>query len=132
MNPAFAPKNIKALYPLFWDKTREMVERITADKLETVEVVEWASRITLDLIGVAGLGRDFCAIQNAKNEMVKTYDVVPSPYAAPHREFGSSLGPHSFTYQTQLGYEPGSPIDTRDVQRHNIFEAEETQGEEIG
>ncbi|KAF5665631.1 cytochrome P-450 monooxygenase [Fusarium denticulatum] len=81
MNPAFAPRNIKALYPLFWDKTREMFERITADKPETVEVVEWASRITLDLIGVAGLGRDFGAIQDAKNEMVKTYNIVFQPSA---------------------------------------------------
>jgi cytochrome P450 len=81
MNPAFAPRNIKALYPLFWDKTREMVERIAADKLETVEVVEWSSRITLDLIGVAGLGRDFGAIQDAKNDMVKTYNIVFQPSA---------------------------------------------------
>ncbi|KAI8409300.1 hypothetical protein FOFC_09136, partial [Fusarium oxysporum] len=81
MNPAFAPRNIKALYPLFWDKTREMIERITADRLETVEVVEWASRITLDLIGVAGLGRDFGAIQDGQNEMVKTYNIVFQPSA---------------------------------------------------
>ncbi|ENH63244.1 Cytochrome P450 97B3, chloroplastic [Fusarium oxysporum f. sp. cubense race 1] len=81
MNPALAPRNIKALYPLFWNKTREMIERITADRLETVEVVEWASRITLDLIGVAGLGRDFGAIQDGQNEMVKTYNIVFQPSA---------------------------------------------------
>ncbi|RKK17843.1 hypothetical protein BFJ63_vAg2812 [Fusarium oxysporum f. sp. narcissi] len=81
MNPAFAPRNIKALYPLYWDKTREMIERITADRLETVEVVEWASRITLDLIGVAGLGRDFGAIQDGQNEMVETYNIVFQPSA---------------------------------------------------
>ncbi|KAH7205981.1 cytochrome P450 [Fusarium oxysporum] len=81
MNPAFAPRNIKALYPLFWDKTREMIEGIKTDRLEAVEVVEWASRITLDLIGVAGLGRDFGAIQDGQNEMVKTYNIVFQPSA---------------------------------------------------
>jgi cytochrome P450 len=81
MNPAFAPRNIKALYPLFWDKTREMIEKITADRAETVEVVEWASRTTLDLIGVAGLGKDFGAIKEEDNKLVKTYNVVFQPSA---------------------------------------------------
>ncbi|KAI1854763.1 hypothetical protein JX266_000881 [Neoarthrinium moseri] len=83
MNPAFAPRQIKALYPLFWDKAREMVEAITADEAKsnngTIEVVKWASRITLDLIGLAGLGRDFGAIRDEKNELVQTYNIIFQP-----------------------------------------------------
>ncbi|KAF4334286.1 isotrichodermin C-15 hydroxylase (cytochrome P-450 monooxygenase CYP65A1) [Fusarium beomiforme] len=48
---------------------------------ETIEIEEWTSRITLDLIGVAGLGRDFGAIQDEKIELVKTYNVVFQPSA---------------------------------------------------
>ena len=82
MNPAFAPRNIKSLYPLFWCKTLEMIEKIMHDQKTSdgvVEVTEWASRITLDLIGVAGLGRDFGAIQNKESKLVKTYETVFKP-----------------------------------------------------
>ncbi|KAF9765091.1 hypothetical protein IL306_002679 [Fusarium sp. DS 682] len=83
MNPAFAPRNVKELYPLFWDKTWQMIERITAGQVAsdngTVEVEEWASRITLDLIGIAGLGKDFGVIHDAKNDLVKAYNVVFQP-----------------------------------------------------
>ncbi|KAF4445507.1 hypothetical protein F53441_10760 [Fusarium austroafricanum] len=80
MNSAFAPRNIKALYSLLWENTREMVDRTTVERGDgMVEVEEWASRITLDLIGVAGLGRDFGAVQDEKNKLVKTYNVVFQP-----------------------------------------------------
>ncbi|KAJ4253465.1 hypothetical protein NW762_010623 [Fusarium torreyae] len=59
-----------------------MVEKITAEKKgddETIEVVGWASRVTLDLIGIAGLGKDFGAIQDENNKLVQIYNVVFQP-----------------------------------------------------
>ncbi|KAI0974684.1 cytochrome P450 [Xylaria arbuscula] len=87
--PAFSFRHVKDLYPLFWEKTREVVvamtEHINAELATNqsasavIEVGEWASRVTLDIIGVAGLGRDFGAIQNHNSELVQVYRRIMSP-----------------------------------------------------
>ena len=98
--PAFAFRHIKDLYPLFWGKAREgilaMTEQVSLDAARAsygqavesgagneklpegtvfLEATGWASRITLDTIGVAGLGRDFGAIKDSENELAKSYSV---------------------------------------------------------
>ncbi|KAK3362785.1 cytochrome P450 [Lasiosphaeria hispida] len=92
--PAFAFRRIKDLYPVFWSKSREcvdaMTEAIISDAAKTpeepgsrptsvIEVGTWASRATLDIIGVAGLGRDFGAIENPTNELNQTYQSLFRP-----------------------------------------------------
>ncbi|KAI0871587.1 cytochrome P450 [Hypoxylon argillaceum] len=95
--PAFAFRHIKDLYPVFWGKTREVVQAMTKDILadaakqstsphpETahnsavIEVGNWASRVTLDIIGIAGLGRDFGAIKDQNSELNETYRHVFQP-----------------------------------------------------
>lgn len=65
--PAFAFRHVKDLYPTFWTKSRELVKAISgAVRAETaqwssdekdapaVEIGQWTSRATLDIIGVAG------------------------------------------------------------------------------
>ncbi|EEY18356.1 cytochrome P450 2D20 [Verticillium alfalfae VaMs.102] len=44
-----------------------------------VEISGWASRVTLDIIGVAGLGRDFGAVRDPNNPLTKTYEYVFKP-----------------------------------------------------
>lgn len=82
--PAFSFRHIKELYPVFWSKSREMVEAIEAElKIKkpntSQEMGEWASRATLDIIGVAGLGQDFNAISNPDSKLNKTYRSVFAP-----------------------------------------------------
>ncbi|RYO98550.1 hypothetical protein DL764_007057 [Monosporascus ibericus] len=101
--PAFAFRHVKDLYPVFWDKGREVVEamaeHITARGLSSfsspseqmdperkgkrnsavIEVGDWASRATLDIIGVAALGKDFGAIRDPDTELGRTYRRVFSP-----------------------------------------------------
>ncbi|UKZ79519.1 hypothetical protein TrVFT333_007274 [Trichoderma virens FT-333] len=81
--PAFAFRHIKDLYPVFWDKSREVVQAMTAECGERgeaeFEAGEWASRVTLDIIGVAGLGRDFHAIQDDNSDIVQTYKFLFKP-----------------------------------------------------
>ncbi|KAK8140441.1 hypothetical protein PG984_000507 [Apiospora sp. TS-2023a] len=102
--PAFAFRHIKDLYPVFWQKSREAVQAMTKEVNEGVskiaaaqdgveggeessikkgwasfEVSEWASRATLDIIGVAGLGRDFGAIHNPDNELSSRYRILFRP-----------------------------------------------------
>ncbi|OCK98298.1 cytochrome P450 [Cenococcum geophilum 1.58] len=81
--PAFAYRHIKDLYPVFWNKSRELIEAldVTIQKLgipteqpySVVEIGNWVSRATLDIIGIAGLGRDFGAIEDPDNELNQTY-----------------------------------------------------------
>jgi len=82
--PAFAFRHVKDLYPTFWGKAREGVQAVTEhlrakqrsgnDKEEgVIEVSAWFLRMTLDIIGIAGLGRDFGAIKDPDNEMSQAY-----------------------------------------------------------
>ena len=81
--PAFAFRHIKELYPIFWSKSSELVQALkvhsetgsrNSDKPDTnVDVKDWTSRATLDVIGLAGLGRDFNAIKDPDNELIRTY-----------------------------------------------------------
>ncbi|KAI1134365.1 cytochrome P450 [Hypoxylon sp. FL0543] len=95
--PAFAFRHIKDLYPTFWEKGREVVQAMTktiiadtqneastqdpekAKKTAVIEVGGWASRVTLDIIGLTGLGKDFGAIENPDAELSETYRRVFKP-----------------------------------------------------
>ncbi|KAE8444589.1 hypothetical protein EG329_014420 [Mollisiaceae sp. DMI_Dod_QoI] len=99
--PAFAFRHVKDLYPTFWSKSREMVTAMTAyieaggiphDQLPdfqkgpevkndtaVLEAHEWASRATLDIIGVAGMGHDFGAIADPTSPLNQTYRAVFKP-----------------------------------------------------
>ncbi len=77
--PAFAFRHVKDLYPIFWSKSQEMTDRIvkttetSPDGSIVIEIREWASRATLDIIGVAGMGKDFDSLTNPENALFQTY-----------------------------------------------------------
>ena len=83
--PAFAFRHIKELYPIFWSKSSELIQALilssdTGDKPSaSIDVKDWASRATLDIIGLAGLGRDFDSIKDPENELIVTYKKIFSP-----------------------------------------------------
>lgn len=90
--PAFAFRHVKDLYPTFWSKSGEMVKAISAElqseasraysdekKAPVIEIAQWLSRATLDIIGVAGMGQDFGAIQDPNTELSSTYRSIFSP-----------------------------------------------------
>ncbi|EFQ29296.1 cytochrome P450 [Colletotrichum graminicola] len=100
--PAFAFRHVKDLYPLFWSKACEGVEAITeavhaeaangppeglsdpekaalGPDTAVLEIGSWASRTTLDIIGMAGMGRDFGAIRDPSNPLAQTYKQVFKP-----------------------------------------------------
>jgi cytochrome P450 len=85
--PAFNYRHIKDLYPIFWAKSREFARSLEKelDKKapdNVVEIGDWASRATLDIIGVAGLGQDFNAIQDPNTELNTTYRKIFAPSKA--------------------------------------------------
>ncbi|KAI4113095.1 MAG: hypothetical protein LQ345_005852 [Seirophora villosa] len=89
--PAFAYRHIKDLYPVFWSKAFEMVNAIMPTtqlegtdptelgKAPAIEIGNWSSRATLDIIGSAGVGRDFGAIQDPDTELSATYRKIFQP-----------------------------------------------------
>jgi cytochrome P450 len=86
--PAFSFRHIKDLYPIFWSKSREMINAMLSQIQESsptdqpssiIEIRDWSSRATLDIIGVAGLGQDFNAIADPTNELNLTYQTIFSP-----------------------------------------------------
>jgi cytochrome P450 len=85
--PSFQVKYIKELYPVFWNKTRGLVEGIERElegyshekEEHAIEFGEWATRVTLDIIGLAGMGRDFDAVRNADDELVGAYNELLEP-----------------------------------------------------
>lgn len=66
---------------MFWSKSREMTEAIKATmkagpEASVIEIRDWASRATLDIIGVAGMGQDFNALADPNNELNNTYKAI--------------------------------------------------------
>jgi cytochrome P450 len=86
--PSFGFRQIKNLYPLFWEKSIKMTQVIdtavwgslaveTGSKVDPKEVIDidhWASKATLDIIGVAGLGRDLNTLDNSHDEIAVLYE----------------------------------------------------------
>lgn len=103
--PAFSFRHVKELFPVFWSKSCEVVNAMSAEierkkgqgpsakalecnvqadvKVESDEAIfeihEWAGRATLDIIGLTGMGRDFSAIKNPNNELSQIYRTIFAP-----------------------------------------------------
>jgi cytochrome P450 len=86
--PAFAYRHVKDLYPTFWKKAQQVtaamtseIQKVGSEKIEqsAIDVGSWASRVTLDIIGVAGMGHDFNAIEDPKSELNSCYRAVFQP-----------------------------------------------------
>lgn len=89
--PAFHFRHVKDLYPVFWSKAQEVTQAMMtalqlsqqSEKPSSVqEITNWASRATLDIIGIAGMGKDFGAVANPNSELNATYRKIFSPNRA--------------------------------------------------
>ncbi|KAH8904667.1 putative cytochrome P450 monooxygenase [Coniochaeta sp. PMI_546] len=77
--PSFSFRNIKNLYPVFWAKAVEMADALDKQLLPgsndaVVQISDWAGRVTLDIVGLAAMGRDFDAVRDPHAEFHKKYD----------------------------------------------------------
>jgi cytochrome P450 len=133
--PAFNFRHVKDLYPIFWSKSQEMTDQISAtiknspDASSVVEIRDWASRATLDIIGVAGMGKDFDSITNPENELFETYrKIFGSNRGAQIIQLILSMIPHSVAVNLPLkrNDEIGNAIGTvKKVARDLIREKRE-------
>ncbi|KDQ07868.1 hypothetical protein BOTBODRAFT_38425 [Botryobasidium botryosum FD-172 SS1] len=67
MNPAFSAAHVRALTPVFLDKSYELrdswLRKISeGDGMHKTDIISWLSRTSLDIIGLAGFGYEFSAL----------------------------------------------------------------------
>ncbi|KAJ8093037.1 hypothetical protein PM082_020518 [Marasmius tenuissimus] len=83
-NPAFGPAQIRQLTGIFVDKSIELRDawkaqvEMTPDGTARINVSEWLSKMTLDVIGLAGFNYDFHAINAAdeENELNSAFQTI--------------------------------------------------------
>ncbi|KAH7926700.1 cytochrome P450 [Leucogyrophana mollusca] len=83
--PAFSIQNMRALVPLVFSKGNELKEKwieildsaggssVDSARETEIDVCHWISRATFDVIGLAGFGYNFNAIQKQSDELFSAY-----------------------------------------------------------
>lgn len=91
MAQSFAVKYIKGLYPLFWEKSMDLVKGIARELSQNskrdgpslvsgeTDVCDWAQRAALDIIGETGFGWEFNTLRNPDNELAKSFEQIFAP-----------------------------------------------------
>ncbi|KAH7124635.1 cytochrome P450 [Dactylonectria macrodidyma] len=85
--PAFSFRHIKNLYPMMWKKSITFTKRLRSEVTDDhgqgsdtpVDLNIWASKVTLDIIGVAGLGHEFNSVHNANDPLAQAYTELLDP-----------------------------------------------------
>lgn len=88
--PAFTFRAIKDLYPIFWEKSSQLTQGVNQQLIEgsgqkaadgetIVEINHWANQVTMDIIGMAALGRDFHALKNGEDPLIVNYEELLEP-----------------------------------------------------
>ena len=83
--PAFSGRLIRDLCPLFYAKGIALVDtmahRLSDSGSGTMELMGLTSRVTLDIIGAAGVGMDFNTTEDEDSQLAKLYSLVSNPPA---------------------------------------------------
>jgi cytochrome P450 len=83
ITPAFHFRHIKDLYPVFWAKSTEFCYAVQKDLTErpdrVLEIGHYSTQVTMDIIGLAGLGRDIGSLRNSEDELIKNYEEILEP-----------------------------------------------------
>ena len=65
LNPAFSPKSMREITPIFYPiahKLRDIIAKKVEDGDEEIDMSTWMSRAALDYIGQGGMGYEFDAL----------------------------------------------------------------------
>ncbi|KAG9258421.1 cytochrome P450 [Emericellopsis atlantica] len=80
--PAFGFRHIKDLYPMMYQKAETLARALrheTAGQTQTVELSTWASKVTIDIIGVAGMGRKLNVVEKGEDPIQTIYESLLEP-----------------------------------------------------
>ncbi|KAG2353762.1 cytochrome P450 [Suillus spraguei] len=83
MNPAFGPAQIRALTDIFVSKSIKLRDiwstmSVASEHTTRIDIMPWLSKMTLDVIGLAGFNYDFDALNttNKPNELNQAFSVM--------------------------------------------------------
>lgn len=82
MNPAFGPAQIRSLIPVFNDKALQMCELWESQILDspsdgvTMDILAAMNRVTLDIVGLAGFGYKFDALESREDDLSSAFDAI--------------------------------------------------------
>ncbi|KAI0426738.1 cytochrome P450 [Xylaria sp. FL1042] len=88
--PAFAYRHIKDLYGLMWDISSHSVTSLTeavageskADKQPyTLDIMQWASKVTLDIIFVGGMGQSIDSVRNEDGDYMALRQIYKTVFS---------------------------------------------------
>ncbi|KAI9151267.1 Cytochrome P450 monooxygenase PC-21 [Paramyrothecium foliicola] len=97
---AFAYRHIKDLYPVMWSKALALLADMRTEVARQqqglpdaasqvpappgaagrFEISTWTENVTFDVIGLAGLGRDFDLVRNPDDQLARDYNDVTGPH----------------------------------------------------
>ncbi|EED14749.1 cytochrome P450, putative [Talaromyces stipitatus ATCC 10500] len=107
--PAFSFRHIKDLYPIFWSKSRDLVKvlekEISGDassKSDVIVMRTWATRTTLDILGLAGMDHDFRFLDDPNNLLIQQYEKTQIPYSRTEILIGFVLSLFTSNYEAIL------------------------------
>lgn len=126
--PVFQFRHIKDLYPMMWAKSVQLTQGIEFEVKESpeggekaakvVEINHWANKVTMDIIGVAALGRDFNALKNSEDELIQNYEEILEPTMEKVMFFASQIvGPAGLVRKLPWGVVDRFEITTSNVTR---------------
>lgn len=86
MNPCFGIAQIRDLMPIFYSKSFELrdvwLNQVSENPkgIATIDVLDWLSRMTLDVIGLAGFNYEFNSMSEGEtNELAQAFQVLFYP-----------------------------------------------------
>ncbi|KAA1467366.1 cytochrome P450 [Dentipellis sp. KUC8613] len=86
VNPAFSTNHLRTLIPIFRDVARQFKIKLLANVTDghspgdtsELDILEWMTRLSLELVGQGGLGYSFGTLNDAQNEYTQSLkDVTP-------------------------------------------------------
>ncbi|KAI1622324.1 cytochrome P450 [Exophiala viscosa] len=85
--PAFSGRHIRDLVPLFYTKGSDFADSLARQTKQSadgsVEIMGQMSHVTLDIIGAAGVGKDFKTIENDQDPLAKLYATLTDENRGP-------------------------------------------------
>jgi len=73
LNPVFATSHLAELMPVFYTVSYQLRDALLSDvqaNKSSVDVIHWLTRVALELVGEAGLGHSFGALQGQFEDYV--------------------------------------------------------------
>lgn len=132
--PVFSFRHLKELYPMMWTKAVTLTQAVAGELREqpgnssmgekipsvegVLEVNHWANKVTMDIIGVAAMGRELHALQNDDDELIRTYEEILEPTTEKLIYFATQIiGPQELINKLPWGINERVNVTTATLRR---------------